>query len=161
MRAGLAAVLLCGLASSSMGGCAAERPGPGPAADARSLEEADRAYADAWLANDPERVMATLTGDAVIVPSGLEAIRGAEAIRRFWWPAGAPATTVTEFTTVQHESGRSGDLAYVRGSFTLGFEDDGRAHASRGQYLSVLRRQSDGSWRISHRMWNDHPPRAD
>jgi ketosteroid isomerase-like protein len=122
------------------------------------IKAADAAYAVAWLANDSEQVMATLAADAVIVPSGMIAIQGEEAIRRFWWPENSPSTQVTEFTLIQHEIGQDGATGFVRGSFMLAFEYDGREYSSAGEYLSLLRCDRAGSWKISHRMWSDRPP---
>jgi ketosteroid isomerase-like protein len=122
-----------------------------------AVTAADQAYAIAWLTNDPEQVMATLVEDAVLLPSGLPAVEGDEAIREFWWPADSPPTTVVEFTVEQREVGGSEGFGFVRGSFSLGFEYDGETYASGGNYLSLLQRGSDARWRISHRMWSDSP----
>lgn len=126
-------------------------------ADLDKIREADRAYADAWQSNDSSAVMATLSSDPIILPSGMPAIEGSEAIRDFWWPEGAPLTTVHRFDLEQHESGGQGDFAFVRGSFLLAFEYADQDYASAGEYLSVLERREDGAWRISHRMWSDRP----
>lgn len=122
--------------------------------DVEAIRGADRAYATAWLANDPEAVMATLTEAPVLMPSGVAALVGRQAAREFWWPEGGAPTTVHEFDVVQEEAGGAGDLGFVRGSFTLGFEFGGESYRSGGEYLSVLRRTADG-WRLSHRSWND------
>lgn len=98
----------------------------------------DQAYATAWLANDSAQVMATLTTDAVIVPSGMPVFEGQNAIREFWWPKDSPSTKVTEFTLVQHEVGGQGDLGFVRGSFSLAFDYDGKSYTSGGEYFSLL-----------------------
>jgi ketosteroid isomerase-like protein len=142
-------------------GCSDARDGSISSAELERVKAADQAYATAWLANDSEQVMATLTMDAVIVPSGMPVMEGTEAIRRFWWPEGSPPTNVTEFALVQREVGGHGDVGFVRGSFSLGFEYDGNTYSSGGEYLSLLRRAKDGSWRISHRMWSDRPRDTD
>lgn len=121
------------------------------------MRAADQAYASAWLTNSPDQVMATLTTDGVIVPSGNHAFEGPEAMREFWWPAGSPPATVTRFDLVQHEAGGSADVAFVRGAFELVFEYEGAEYTGLGQYLALFRRIEDGSWRISHRMWSDTP----
>lgn len=126
-------------------------------ADLAEVRAADGAYAAAWLANSPEQVMATLTADGVIVPSGNPAYQGPEAIREFWWPAGSPPATVTRFDQVQREAGGSGGLAFIRGSFELVFDYEGAEYTGSGEYLSLFRRTADGSWRMSHRMWSDRP----
>jgi len=30
-------------------------------------------------------------------------------------------------------------------------------HTNNGNYLMIMKRQADGAWRISHRMWGDLP----
>jgi ketosteroid isomerase-like protein len=142
-------------------GCSGTGNEPLSSSELETIKAADHAYATAWLTNDSEQVMATLTEDAVLLPSGIPVIEGAEEIRRFWWPGGAPPTNVTEFTLVQREVGGRGDIGFVRGSFSLAFEYDGTAYSGRGEYLSLLKRGSDATWRISHRMWSDRPPETD
>ncbi len=131
---------------------AALRPG-----DAAAIRAATMAYRDAWLANDPDRVMATLTSDATLLPSGLAPIHGVVAIRAFWWPAAAPRTTVTAMELTIDEIDGAGDLAYVRGRGTLTFTtDDGSAPRSLSStFINLVRRQSNGAWLIAERMWSD------
>lgn len=124
--------------------------------DRAAVADADRAYADAWLANDADSILATLGHDAVIIPSGMAAIEGPQAIRDFWFPPDSPATTVGTYDLIQTEIDGSADLAFVRGSFTLTFDYDGDTYESEGTYLSLLRRETDGNWRIARRTWNDH-----
>jgi ketosteroid isomerase-like protein len=127
------------------------------AEDLAAVREADDAYAAAWLTNNPEQVMATLTANGVIVPSGNPASEGPEAVRSFWWPIDSPPATVTRFDQTQHEVGGSADMAFVRGSFVLVFEWEGDEYTGRGEYMSLFKREEGGSWRISHRMWSDSP----
>jgi hypothetical protein len=95
-------------------GCASSQIHPKPSSpDLDAIKAADRAYVTAWLNNDPELVMATLSDDAVMIPSGLSALEGGEAIRDFWWPVGSPSATVTEFTLQQLEAGGEGEFGFV------------------------------------------------
>jgi len=126
---------------------------------ARAVVEAFRL---AWLANDPEAVMRLFTKDAVLLPHhGLAPVVGDPAIRRFWWPADSPPTTVTEFSQPIDEVGGSGNLAYVRGRSTVswvsGKGPEAKSFSNAGTQLMLLRRQPDGSWLISHLMWDDPP----
>lgn len=154
--------LLCLWVSLVAPGCAVERAtAAGCSFDVEAIERADRAYATAWLTNDPDRVMATLTDDAVIMPSGMEAKRGPQAIRWFWWPPEGPPTTVTAFDLVQQEAGGDGSFAFVQGSFMLRFQMEGKSYSGTGEYLSLLKCLPGGEWRISHRIWNDLPEPSD
>jgi uncharacterized protein (TIGR02246 family) len=149
--AALAAAVVCGRNASAR---ATLSPEARSAASAATL-----AYRDAWLSNAPEKVMATLTRDAVLLPSGMEPISGAAAIRAFWWPADGPATTITAMEQTIDEITGEGDLAIVRGhgSLTFTMRQDGRetTRTQRSTFLNVVRRQADGSWKITHRMWSD------
>src|SRR5512134_3531577 len=128
-------------------------------ADRSSVEDATRAYAEAWLSNDSTQVMATLTPDAVLLPSGMEAISGGAAIRRFWWPAGSPPTRVVAMEQSIDDVVGAGDLAVVRGhgslSFVMKADGEDATRTQRSTFMNVLRRQPDGSWRIAQRMWID------
>jgi uncharacterized protein (TIGR02246 family) len=127
--------------------------------DRTAVARATQAYADAWLSNDSARVMATLTPDAVLLPSGMEAVSGGTAIRRFWWPADSPPARVVAMDQSIDDVVGAGDLAVVRGHGTLSFvmEVDGEdvTRTQRSTYMNVLRRQTDGSWIIAQRMWID------
>lgn len=123
--------------------------------DSVAVANADLAYADGWLAGGAEPVMTTLHEDAVIVPSGMDPLEGAQEIRGWWFAPDSPPTKVHRYDLDQEEIGGSGTLAFVRGSFELAFEYDGEEYESGGTYLSLLRPDDEGNWRISHRMWSD------
>ncbi len=151
--AAFAASVVCGQSASA-------HPSAMLSPEARSAASAATlAYRDAWLSNAPERVMATLTPDAVLLPSGMEPIAGAAAIRAFWWPADGPATTITAMEQTIDEITGEGDLAIVRGhgSLTFTMRQGGRetTRTQRSTFLNVVRRQADGSWKMTHRMWSD------
>ena len=123
----------------------------------RAVLAAAQAYVDAWMADDPEAaVMATFTRDATIIPSGMQPIRGAEAMRAFWFPPDSPPTVVTRFETSDDVITGHGVRAVVTGGFVLEFDYDGKSYANKGVYLKVVELQPDGKWLLSHHMWNDH-----
>lgn len=122
----------------------------------RALEEA---YRTAWLANDSTAVMATLSPDAVLMPSGVEPLAGDSAIRAFWWPADGSETTVTSYEIAIDEVEGSRGLAFLRGRGSLEFTyrspfDEVTTHSSEAVHLSLARRGADGQWRIARRAWS-------
>lgn len=127
------------------------------ASDTDAIRAATLAYRDAWLANDANRVMATLTPDAILLPSGLAAIHGSTAIRAFWWPAAAAATRVTAMDLTIETIDGCGDIAFVRGRGTLTFTmaDTSAPRSLASTFINVLRRQPNGGWLIAERMWSD------
>lgn len=118
------------------------------------------AYTKAWVKNDSDAVMRTLASDAVLVPAHAHApISGQDAIRQFWWPPDQPPTSVTAFTQSVDEIDGTTNLAYVRGTFELSFTSGagGPVISRRGAFFMIVRRQPDGRWVITRRMWDDVP----
>lgn len=128
--------------------------------DERAVRAATQRYRDAWLINDDAAVMATLTPDAVIMPSGMKPLSGATAIRRFWFPSSGPKTRVTSMELRVHDVSGSGAVAVVRGLGTLTYvltNADGREQtvSQASWFVNVLERQPGGAWLITCRAWSD------
>jgi uncharacterized protein (TIGR02246 family) len=155
MPAAAALILLVGSANAA----------PLSSADKEAVQVVNDAYRKAWLANDGEGVRRLFTDDAVLLPHhGIDPVKGMHAICDFWWPADAPPTTVTRLEMTTQEIGGQGDLAYTWGqavvAWTNGNGGGPRSFSDRGTYLSILRRQPGGGWKITHHMWDDPPIRT-
>ncbi len=123
----------------------------------RRIEAAHAAYGAAWLANDRAAVLATLTEDVVLMPSGLAPIEGLAAAQAFWWPNDGSTTTITAYESAIEEVRGSGTVAVVRARSSMSFVWEKGGETSEqtvgSMSLSVLERGGDGRWRISIRMW--------
>ena len=55
---------------------------------------------------------------------------------------------------------RSGDLGYTSGTYDLSFKDaSGKTISDKGKYLTVWKKEADGSWKVLFDMFNsDLPP---
>jgi uncharacterized protein (TIGR02246 family) len=151
--------------SLSAGPTAAAQAGDLSAADEGKIRAVLESYRKAWLANDADGVLRLFTKEAVLLPHhGVEPVVGIEAARAFWFPSGGPATTITDFVLTVDQTGGSCDLAYARGhsrvSWVAGNGPDARKFSNAGTYLTLLRRQADGTWRMTHQMWDDPPPQT-
>lgn len=135
--------------------------------ETKAVRAVEHAYVEAWEANDSSAVMETLAPDAVLVPDGMEPIRGDSAIRAFWWPDDGSETRVTRYTTTIEEVGGQGPYAYMSGQGRLAFdwregpEAEWQSFTSPSVWLALVRRQPDGSWRMTHRMWHQVNDEAD
>jgi uncharacterized protein (TIGR02246 family) len=130
------------------------------ARDSSAIEAVRSAYVQAWLADDTAGVLATLDSEAVLLPPGRLALKGQRDIRAYWWPADGSHTTITAFDWTIEELSGTPELAFSRGISTVAWKyqkDTVRAErTSRSTNLTILRRGSDGSWRIVRQMWG--PP---
>ena len=129
--------------------------------DTAAIRRVDTAYVDAWRSNDRASVLRLFAPDAVIVPQNRQPIVGHKDMSAFWWPEDGGKTTITSFKNDIVEVGGSGDLAFSRGTYAFTFDyeigGDVKKFSNRGNYLMLFRREKDGEWRITHRMWSDLP----
>jgi ketosteroid isomerase-like protein len=130
--------------------------------DRDAIRAVHERYRRAWLANDAQAVRNTFTEDAVLLPHhGVPPVVGIEAINQFWWPADGLPTTIDILDLTYDDIGGDGVIGYVRGRSKVEWtvQEHGTAERFRneGNYLSLLRKMPDGSWKITHHMWNDPP----
>jgi uncharacterized protein (TIGR02246 family) len=152
-----AVVLLAGCATSRSGaaGC------PLTPADDAAVRSVMSKYRDAWMAADAKAVLAVFTRDAVLLPHhGDDPVVGLAAIERFWWSPDSPPFTLTRMEVTVDEVGGDCRIAHARGFDEIEWSGAGKTHSQRGTYLNVLRKESDGAWRISHHMWDDPAPQV-
>ena len=153
MRKSIAAMLLAGAAVSlTIGGCSKAGESAGGGAD--SVRQAIKADEAKWnkdlKAKDTEALAGHYADAAIFVVPGGAAADGSTAIRQVY----ANGTTDPAFS-VEIESGKvevakSGDLAYSRGKFTEKYTDKktSKVMTDSGSYLTVYKKQDDGSWKI-------------
>jgi uncharacterized protein (TIGR02246 family) len=123
-----------------------------------AVEENNRRFAAALAAGDAAGAASVYADDAALLPPDVEALKGREAIERFWQAGIAMGIRGVELETRELE--QEDELAYEIGRYTLRIEPDGGEPATDvGKYLVVHRREPDGSWRWAADVFNsDGPP---
>ncbi|HAJ75347.1 MAG TPA: hypothetical protein DCM64_02720 [Gammaproteobacteria bacterium] len=94
------------------------------------------------------------TADAVVLPPDFPAIEGKEAVFKFYESSNA-AIESWKLDYSNPVVDLSGDLAVRRywGTNEIFFRDRAESITSTSRYLDVIRRQPDGSWKISVHSW--------
>jgi uncharacterized protein (TIGR02246 family) len=134
------------LAVALVGGCGA--PGrPSESGSRQAIEAALRRYVAASNQGDAEALAALYTDDAMLLPPDHEAIQGREAIGAFWRQGTDEGLEVTTLTVEV-----DGDLGYSVGRYHLPPTDEEPADS--GKYVMCLKRQRDGSWKLTADIWN-------
>ena len=110
------------------------------------LLDTDRAFstlsAEAGVPTAFERYMAD---DAVIYRDKNHPFKGREQINQLF--ANYPAATLT-WEPYYAEVAAAGDLGYTLGKWIFTMDDEtGEEHKSHGYYVSIWRKQTDGSWK--------------
>jgi uncharacterized protein (TIGR02246 family) len=113
----------------------------------RGIEAAVAQYVTATNQGDSEALTALYAEDAVLLPPDHEPIQGREAIGAFWRQG---TDEGLEVRTLRIEV--DGNVGYLVGSYHLPPTEEEPADS--GKYVMCLRRQSDGSWKLTADIWN-------
>jgi uncharacterized protein (TIGR02246 family) len=124
----------------------------GSVADTEAVKAAikadEKAWNDQFKANDTEALVGHYADDAFLIAAG-KAADGSTAIREAYAGLHSDKNFSITFASDKVDVAASGDLAYSRGHFAEKFTDPetGKAMTDNGSYLTVYRKQEDGSWK--------------
>ncbi len=100
------------------------------AADESSVRDTDAQWAKTAMANDLDGTVSYYSDDASILPPNAPIATGKQAIRAVWATMLSPDTTVS-WQVSKAEVARSGELAYVMGTYQIAAKNP-RRQVSRG-----------------------------
>lgn len=123
-------------------------------ADRVEVLEADRAFARASEARGLPAWEERFTSDAVIFPIGAPAVQGLSAIVEAWRKEGFDPVHLS-WTPVDARVSDMGDLGYSWGTWEM---TPPSGAAVSGKYITVWRRQADGSWKVEADLGSMDPP---
>jgi ketosteroid isomerase-like protein len=141
------------------------KAGQNASADTAAAADAIRADEMQWnrdyAARDVDAIMRHYADDGTLTGPGDNPQSGGAAIRATVARMVGDPNFRLEFAQDRAEVARSGDLGFTRGHFTLTFSDPaGRPGTMRGTYLTVWRKQADGSWKAVEDMITPGPAPA-
>lgn len=127
-------------------GCA---PAPNrPSTDERRAVEATvNRYVEATNSGDAEALARLYEDDAVLLPPDHQPIEGRAAIGEFWRQG---TDEGLEVTTLRLDV--EGGIGYLVAQYTLPETDEEPADS--GKTVMCLKRQRDGSWKVTADIWN-------
>lgn len=129
-------------------------------ADLEAISDLREEYVAAYDAGNLERVVINFTDDAMLMPPNEPAAAGYEAIES--WFQGAFEEFTAELTVSSEEVEVAGEWAFDRGTYTATFtpKAGGEPTEENGNYIAILKKQPDGSWKIALDIWNSDRPVA-
>ena len=127
--------------------------------DAEAIIELERRAREAAEAKDLDRYVSFYADDASLFWPGVPMVTGRAAIREFMRAfLSMPAFSLI-FETAKVEVSRAGDLAYSYGTNRVTLVDPaGNLMKDRGKYLTVYRKQPDGTWKVVADIGNSDLP---
>jgi ketosteroid isomerase-like protein len=124
-------------------------------AERASLMEADRAFFAAYSTSDSplDALMSHFVDDAHVLPPDAPMARDKEEIRAVF--AGLEAFPEFSLTWSPSTADAGGDLGYTIGTYHMEFQDpEGALLAIDGKYMTVWKKQPDGTWKVAVDMFN-------
>jgi uncharacterized protein (TIGR02246 family) len=139
-------------------------PSPAPdnrEADAHALRDGEvAAFVKDWGGKDTDRIAAHYTDDGNVMIPNSPMMTGKDAIGKALKEAMADPNWSLALQPVQVEVSRSGDLGYTRGTYVLTATDPAskKAVTEKGRFVTIFRKQADGSWKAVQDINNADAP---
>ena len=150
-------VLVAGCAGllSATFGCSS---GSSAAADAQTIKTLNDEWSKAGAAKDSAKFVSYYSADATVMLPNEPILKGMENIKAVAGPMMQDPNFSLTFTTDKVEV--SGVLGYTQGAVSVTTTGrDGKPFQDKGKYLTVWKKQDDGSWKATEDIFNsDLPP---
>jgi uncharacterized protein (TIGR02246 family) len=130
-----------------------------PAVVRQSIEAANTRFVDALKKGDTATMAMSYADDAVVMPPNAPAMRGGADIKKGFADMLAMMTT-TNFSAKTDDVMVGGDLAVETGTYEWSFKPikGGKEATEKGKYVTVWKRQADGSWKCIRDIFNSDTP---
>jgi ketosteroid isomerase-like protein len=124
-----------------------------------SLMQADRDFDRITAETGLEGWVSYFAENGRMFPTGGEIVSGKQAIHEAMAPAFATPGFSLRWKPLGAEVSRSGDLGYTYGTYVAKDPDPkGELVEHHGKYVSIWRKQPDGSWKVGVDIGNASPP---
>jgi len=144
-----------------LAGCSQSPAPDNREADARALRDGElAAFVKDWGGKDADRVAAHFADDGNLMVPNAPVMTGKDAIGRGMKDAFSDPKWSLALQPVQVEVSRGGDLGYARGTYVLTATDptSNKTATEKGRFLTIFRKQADGSWKATQDISNAEAP---
>ena len=125
----------------------------------KAIKDTEAAWVKAFASKDAEKITAFYTDDAVFIANS-PTVTGKAAILAAWKGMVKDPNFSLTFSSTKVEMAKSGELAYSFGTYTLTLSEPKtkKSFTDKGKYLTVFKKQADGSWKAAADVANSDPP---
>jgi len=125
----------------------------------QDLRDLDAKWSAAAGAKDVDKTVSYYSEDAVVMPPNAPSATTKEAIRSAWKEMLTSPGAAISWKTTKVEVAKSGDLAYVSGTYEETMTDaSGKPVKDHGKYVEIFKKQADGTWKVVADIWNSDLP---
>jgi uncharacterized protein (TIGR02246 family) len=125
----------------------------------QALRDLDAQWSAAAGAKDLDKTVSYYSAEAIVMPPNASAATTKEAIRSAWKEMLTSPGAAISWKTTKVEVAKSGDLAYVSGTYEETMTDaSGKPVKDHGKYVEIFKKQADGTWKVVADIWNSDLP---
>jgi ketosteroid isomerase-like protein len=155
----LGLIVLCAALAAPEVSLSAQGPAE-HAAEAAQIMKADADFAQSVADRNRDRFLSFIADVTTFNGGSPTELHGREAVMKDWADFFDPAGPTLSWTPTKGEVIGAGDLGYTTGrSILRGKGPTGNPVERRGEYLTIWRRQPDGSWKVIFDTGSTLPPR--
>jgi len=133
--------------SLSLAAC--KEKAPDTTADAQAIKDGEATWVKDWQAKDADKITSHYAPDAVLLITGMPAMKGTDAIKSgLGGMLKDPHLSLT-FSPNLVVVAKSDDIAYTQGVYTMTYTEPktGLTLIEKGKYVTVYKKQDDGTWK--------------
>ncbi len=136
-----------------------QAPADTRAADEAALRDLDAQWSKATGTNSAEQFVSYFADDASLLPPNVATLTGKEAIQKWATELMAMPGMAVSWQPTKAEASRGGDLGFTLGTYEMTLNDaKGKPMKDHGKYLTVWKKQADGSWKVAVDTFNSDLP---
>ena len=122
---------------------------PDTAADEKAIRDGEASWVKDWQAKDSDKIAAHYSPDAVLLVANMPAMKGSDAIKSGIGPMLKDPHMSLTFTPTTVVIAKGDDMAYTQGVYTMTYTEPktGMTLIEKGKYVTVYKKQDDGSWK--------------
>jgi len=146
-----ASLVGCAVLFALAAGCATA-PAPAPdtrEADVAAVKSVEAAWSKDAATKDADKFAGYYSDDASVLMPNAPIINGKENIKAAFKPMLADPNFALTFESTHVEASKGGDLVYSVGTYamTMSAPKGKKTVNDKGKYLTVFKKQADGSWK--------------
>ena len=129
-------------------------------ADIKAIKDTEAAWVQAFNSKDPDKAVSFYSDDATLLVPNEPVVSGKQAVKQALMPLLTDPNFHIQFEAARAEVAQSGELAYTQGAYTMTLTDPGskKTATDKGKYLTVFKKQTDGSWKAVQDTFNSDMP---
>jgi uncharacterized protein (TIGR02246 family) len=115
----------------------------------RAIDKGNRQWSEGWAKGDAAMVAAIFADDGVQLAGNGKLFKGPQEIRDLQKATMQSVDPGVKVTVTTVNVWLDGDTAYETGKYKYEYKEKGKPAADEGRYVTIWKRQKDGSWKLS------------